>query len=160
MSRSRHRTLTTFTRVLLLSLVSVASAHPTTLHFDNFNVALDGTELPLMDNAGNPLITGFVTLYQIGNPASARSGFASLRSNGGDGLLDLVKISACPIAQGELGSSGFSIAMGNFGTCRFTSWLGMVATLAHSAHEVSSPQNKEGLKFLVLSLSGIYRAAL
>ena len=99
MSRSRHRTLTTFTRVLLLSLVSVASAHPATLHFDNFNFASDGTELPLVDNAGNPLITGFVALYQIGNPASARSDVASLRSNGGDGLLNLVKITTNPIAQ-------------------------------------------------------------
>ena len=132
MNRSGPRTLTIFTRILLLFLVSIASAHPPTLHFDNFNLALDGTELPLVDNAGNRLIAGFVSLYQFGNPASAPSDFGALRSNGGDGLLNLVKIRASPIVQGELGprdsSLGSQIELRNFGTC---------------------------LLYLVLSLSGI-----
>lgn len=127
-----------------------------TLHFDNFNFALDGTELLLVDNAGNPLITGFVALYQFGNPASAPSDFASLRSNGGGGLLNLVEISAAnspggigvlvtPLSafnsNGELRDLQLYVVVGNGGSVAVSTQLAMLNTrIAFSTSDVPEVQ--------------------
>ena len=84
-------------RLLLMSftwLGSLGFLPGAVLHYNNFNFALDGTELLLVDNAGNPVVDGFIALYHFGaDPEERPEDVVSLRNNGDDGLLDVVPIS-------------------------------------------------------------------
>lgn len=150
-----------FCLALLLMVAPGPLVPAATLHFDNFNFALDGTELLLVDNAGNPLITGFVALYQFGNPASAPSDFASLRSNGGGGLLNLVEISAAnssggigvlvtPLSafnsNGELRDLQLYAVVGNGGSVAVSTQFGH-AEYTHRLQHIGRPRGSAGLLF-------------
>ncbi len=67
-------------RLLLMSfawLGSLGFLPGAVLHYNNFNFALDGTELLLVDNAGNPVVDGFrrrrASSILVGNRGKGRS---------------------------------------------------------------------------------------